>query len=226
MVADSSLDPRLDMVWRESMKAWIPAGQIDGLFERTSMPAKPEKASDLKSAPVVKARKSPKAPLAQRSSWPGARRRSFILVALIFPFAWDQALGAAGPFLTTQFGHALMGRILPYAALVPLAALTIFGLKRLMNLGMTRLWFLAAFVPVLNVWLGYRCFACPAGYGYQKKLDGPGVLLAALYCLLVVSIGGILASIVALHFGAIENPELKDQLRGLIRAALSPLLRW
>ncbi|MBC8126987.1 MAG: DUF4339 domain-containing protein, partial [Gloeobacteraceae cyanobacterium ES-bin-144] len=31
--AQTGMDPRLDMVWRQGMEQWKPAGEIDGLFE-------------------------------------------------------------------------------------------------------------------------------------------------------------------------------------------------
>ena len=80
---------------------------------------------------------------------------------------------------------------------------------------MSRWWFLAAFAPVLNLWIGYRCFVCPAGYAYHKKLDVSGIALAILYGLILLSAGMILA----LHFGVIDSPKIEKQLRVLIRAA-------
>ena len=61
--------------------------------------------------------------------------------------------------------------------------------KRFRNLGMSGWWVLGLFVPLLNLWLTYRCLACPAGYAGVKRLDGIGKVLAFLYW------GGIVASI-------------------------------
>jgi hypothetical protein len=148
-------------------------------------------------------------------SWPGARRRSLFLMALVFPFAWHYALTETSPFLIKQFGQVMMGKILPFAVFVPLVTLIHFGLKRFVNLGMSRWWSFAIFAPILNLWVGYRCFVCPAGYAYHKKLDFPGIALAILYWLIVLSVGVILA----LHFDAIDSPALEKQLRVLIHAA-------
>jgi uncharacterized membrane protein YhaH (DUF805 family) len=112
-----------------------------------------------------------------------------------------------------------MGNILPAAPLVPLAVLVYFSLKRLVNLGMSRWWCLAVFAPILNLWVGYRCFACPAGYAYHKKLDGPGIALAILYWLITVAAVLIVAAMVALLVGVINSPSLHEQLRVLIPTA-------
>ena len=151
--------------------------------------------------------------------WPGARRRSLVFTAVIFPYIWHYALAGISPFLVKEFGQVLMGKILPIAAFVPLVILLHFGLQRLRNLGMSRLWCLAIFAPILNLWLGYRCFACPAGYDRHKKLDGPGIILAVLYWLITLSVSLILATYAALLFGAIDSPAILEKLRSLIRTA-------
>jgi hypothetical protein len=93
--------------------------------------------------------------------------------------------------------------------------LVYFGLMRVWNLGMNRWWYLAMFVPILNLWMGYRCFACPAGYAYHKKMDGPGILLAIIYVLMIL----LGVCILAVFYGAIHNPELQQQLRDALNAA-------
>lgn len=214
MAADSSLNPRLDMVWRASMDGWKPAGQIDGLFERKSVPLDtPEKNTLFAASAGPEPR--PRRTLIKNRDWPGARRRSLLLITLVFPFVWQFALNAGSPLLVDQFGPILMAKILPAAAFAPLAVLVHFGLKRIVNLGMSRLWCLAFFAPVLNLWVGYRCFVCPAGYAYHKKLDAPGVALAVFYWFIVLSALLSLAAFAAMLCGAIDNPSLATQLRRL-----------
>lgn len=201
------------------MDAWKPAGQIDGLFERRNVPAHAKETPE----PLAVSQHPP-----QRSSctktgkdvpWPGARRRSLLLMTLVFPFAWQFALTAISPFLVAQFGHVLMGKILPLASLVPIVMLVHFGLRRLVNLGMSRWWYLAVFAPILNLWVGYRCFVCPPGYAYHKKLDGPGIALAIPYWLIMLSGVLILAAAAASLFGMVDNPQLLEPLRAAIRYA-------
>ena len=87
---------------------------------------------------------------------------------------------------------------------------------------MSRWWVLAVFAPILNLWVGYRCFACPPGYAYHKKLDGAGVALAILYWLVLLAGIWMLATAVFPHFGTIENTQIPQQLRAAIRSARIP----
>ena len=154
---------------------------------------------------------------AKVTNWPGARRRIFLAVCLVFPFAWGFALSALGPFLGIRFGKNLMGTILPFAEYVPLLVLLYFGAKRLANLGMSRWWCLAAFMPILNLWLGFRCFACPPGYARYRKMDGPGIALAILYWLVILSGILILASVASAFLDTLSGVELQQQLREVFR---------
>ena len=81
---------------------------------------------------------------------------------------------------------------------------------------------MAYFVPILNMWVGFRCFACPAGYAYHKKMDGPGIVLAIFYWLMVLLSILIVIAFVALFFGTIDSPELQEQIREAIRSASKP----
>lgn len=59
-------------------------------------------------------------------------------------------------------------------------------LSRLTHLGMSRWSVLWMFVPFMNLWLGFRLYACPAGYHHSRKLDLGGKIVVALYILLIV----------------------------------------
>ena len=217
--AASSLDPRLDMVWKKDMDSWKPAGQIDGLFERRNVPveAKPAPAPPTKSLRLQK--QTATARLDKVTAWPGARRRSLWFAAVIFPVGWHYAFAAASPLLVKEFGDLMMGRFLPLAPLIPLGVLVWFVVKRLMNLGMSRLWGLALFAPILNLWLGYRLLVCPAGYAYHKKMDAPGLALAVPCCLVGLSCVLTVLAFIALSFGAIKSPTIEGQLRNVLRVA-------
>ena len=216
--AELLLDPRLDMIWTQGMDDWKPAGEIEDLFKKRE----PEAKESL--APEAGPYKPPKQGsveevMQKEGDWPGARRRSFLAMTILFPFAWSFIFGFAGGFLGSQFGPEIMQYIGLVAGLVPLIVGVYFSLMRLVNLGMSRWWFLGNFVPILNFWVGYRCFACPAGYAYHKKLDGPGIALAILYWLLLL-IGILVAvAVVALMFNMIGSPELQEQIREIIRQA-------
>ena len=57
-------------------------------------------------------------------------------------------------------------------------------LNRLTNVGMNRWWSLAIMVPLLNLWIAFRCLFCPAGYAYHKKMDRNGLAMIAAFFLL------------------------------------------
>jgi hypothetical protein len=211
-VEETLLNPRLDMVWTQGMAEWKPAGEIEGLFAKRPPPI-PQESLTPPTDPYAPPKLDSVAEMMSRIvDWPGARRRGFLMATILFPLVWQGIVMLSSGSLTQQFWVEIMGIIAIGAMFVPVLVAIYFGLMRLVNLGMSRWWYLANFVPILNIWLGYRCFACPAGYAYHKKLDGVGVTLAIFYWLLVVL--GILAIIVAIAMmlGALDNPELQQQL--------------
>ncbi|MES2922832.1 MAG: GYF domain-containing protein [Verrucomicrobiota bacterium] len=217
---DASLNPRLDMVWTKGMDEWKPAGDIEGLFKRR---AAPEPAVIPAVVPATDPYQPPQEEtvedqMVKQSNWPGARRRSYLLLSLVFPFLWAFVIAAAAGILTTQFGPEIMTFAAPGLSLIPLMVIIYISLKRLVNLGMSRWWFLGNFVPFLNLWVGYRCFACPAGYAFHKKLDSAGIFLAIVYWLLLAV--AVLA--VAALFGALGSPEVQRQIEEIIRTATAP----
>ncbi|HSP44207.1 MAG TPA: DUF4339 domain-containing protein, partial [Luteolibacter sp.] len=226
MAAEGKLDPRLDMVWKQGTEQWLPAGQTHGLFERNGVSAVEKKEESKKPAiaPAVfeEPKAAAKASVDRSQSWPGARRRSLILVTLLFPIAWQYGLTIGSPFLTEKFGDVMMGKILPLAAFVPLLVIVHFALQRFANLGMSRWWLLGFLAPLLNLWVGHRCFACPSGYAYHKKLGGPGIALAILYWLVIAGCVLAFGAFTALFFGFLENQSdllkrLPQMLRGLAK---------
>ncbi len=226
MAKEGKLNPRQDLVWSKGMESWLPAGDIQGLFERRavveapavaevvapavpSMPVTPTLAED----PYV----SPEEVEAYESgelapAMPGARRRSYLFFLLIFPVLWAALLAGAATFLGSQMPQETLALILSGLLVVPALLVLVFSLMRLVNLGMSRWWFLGNLVPLLNLWVGYRCFACPAGYANHKKMDGPGILLAILYWL-VISVGiAAFVALVAVVLGLVGSPEQREDL--------------
>lgn len=215
---EGGLNPRLDLVWTHGMGDWKPAGEIDGLFERR--PAdEPAPVADPYAPPQ---HESPAEGMGPQGQWPGARRRSFLIAILIFPAVWAFGFRAALPLLSTQFGPEIMKIVDPGANLVPFLVGLYFSLRRLVNLGMSRWWYLANLVPFLNFWLGFRLFACPAGYAYHKKLDGVGIFLAIVYWLLVAIVIAVLAAIIAVILGHLGSPDLRQQFEEILRQAIPP----
>jgi hypothetical protein len=82
---------------------------------------------------------------------------------------------------------------------------------------MSRWWYLAVFAPILNLWLGYRCVACPPGYAYYKKMDAAGIGLAILYWSSVLAGAYILSRASAPLLEMIQNVEWSNHINTAIR---------
>jgi hypothetical protein len=85
---------------------------------------------------------------------------------------------------------------------------------------MSRWWYLGNLVPILNLWVSYRMYVCPAGYAYHKKLDTIGVVLAILYWLMIALALLAVLAMIAVFFGMAGNPEIQQQFNDAIQEAL------
>ena len=75
----------------------------------------------------------------------------------------------------------------------------VIAVKRVQNLGMSGWAVLWALVPFMNIWIGWRMFACPAGYHHHEQLDQAGKVLTG------IMIGFIVLGIVANIFVAVSG---------------------
>jgi hypothetical protein len=206
---EGKLDPRLDWVWRSGTTDWVTAGQVDGLFVRRETASYSGVLSNPYVTPMIIQDDDER--LRSSGIWPGVRRRGYLAGTILFPFVISFFLtfflaGGVDPQLTQQGSAVLTSIVSLYVTL-----------QRLPNLGMSRWWILGGFVPFLNLWIGYRLFACPAGYAQTRKLDGIGIGLAIFYWLMVV-LGAVLVAFVIyylMHAGG--NPEI----RRIIDAAMA-----
>lgn len=222
--ADGGLNPRLDMAWTPGMAEWKPSGDIEGLFERRSAPEPEESLAPPADPYSPPQQESVADQMARQGNWPGARRRSYLFVLLILPFALSFVVGLATPVLKAEFGQKIAGWVVLGATFLPFLIILIVSLRRLVNLGMSRWWYLGNFVPFVNFWVGYRCFACPGGYAFHKKLDGAGIFLAIVYWLLMVVFIAVIAAAIGVLFGAIGTPETREQIQNILRATHIPKL--
>lgn len=225
MAAASSLDPRLDMVWKKGMAAWQTAGKTDGLFERVAAPTEKYKKPSTPVSSYRPAKNGSKTWTGASTPWPGARRRSLLFAILVFPIAWHFAMEFATPFFIRKFGEVLMGKILPFTAFLPLIVLICFAWKRLTNLGMSHWWIFAAIAPIINLWVGFRCLACPSGYACHKRLDGRGRALATVYWLLVLGGLSFIAATTAPLAGIAKVSDLPERVKSIIHSTGSQLSR-
>ena len=208
MAESGQLSPRHDYCWAKGMAEWRPAGEIDGLFAKQQADGNDGKAKLAEKSPSQTPlnesyRSETDLEFELRSAkWPGATRRVYLFATWVLPVIVAAAFTGLAWFLFDPENP-------DDAAVIPLlygiASLAVFGLViyvwllRFQNLGMSRWWILGAFVPLLNLWLGYRTLCCPAGYEYHRKLDGIGVFLAILYWgMILLSLAMIALSIVAM----------------------------
>lgn len=180
MSASRVLHPRRDMVWKEGMEDWTQAGLLDGLFERRFVPAETPDPRGLKpSKPVAALPTRLNAALASKHmSWPGIGRLALWLGMLLFPLVWSGILRWCGPTLGATFGSASMGAVLRGLGLLPWLVVVFLVLGRLVNLGMSRWWALGLAVPIVNLWIAFRCLCCPPGHALHRQMDRAGVLTA------------------------------------------------
>ena len=216
MATSRVLDPRHDMVWKEGMAEWKQAGHLDGLFERRSVPAETADRKGVKRRRTVAALPTDlTAALASKHMcWPGAGRLKFWLCLLLVPLLWSQILWWSKPTLVATFGSAPMSRLLPFAALVPAAILIHFLLTRLVNVGMSRWWALVLAIPVLNLWVAFRCLVCPAGYAYHRKLDRAAIATAMAIVVITPAVWYTNVK----HPGSLSPARLPAALHSLIEA--------
>ena len=142
-----------------------------------------------------------------QGDWKGANRLHYLLGLFVFPMVLIIALIFVAPMFEQKLGiFTALASIL----LITLVSLVV-TLKRFTNLAMSRWWLLGLLVPLLNLWLYYRLFACPPGYAEHKKLGGAGVALALIYWLsLIVSVAtGPILAVMALTM-ALDNPEMMN----------------
>lgn len=216
---EGKLNPRLDMAWTKGMPNWTATGEIEGLFDRraasgslaptgTAEPYRPPEVDYTEELP------------SQPASWPGARRRSYLFMSLIFPVLWMGAVSFATPFLARQFGQESLAMGIPFLMSIAALVIVYFGIRRFQNLGMSGFWIFGNLVPILNIWLGYRLFACPAGYAFHKKLDGIGIFLAIVYWLMLAIALVSTILMMALMFGAIGTPETQKQFMDALREGM------
>ncbi len=217
MAASRVLDPRLDMVWKEGMEGWKQAGLLDGLFERRSVPAETSDGRGVKKTKLIAALPTDlTAALASKQMyWPGVGRLSLWLGLLLFPLLWNELLEWGKPTLAASFGSTLTNKVLPFASLVPVAASIYLILMRLVNVGMSRWWALLLAIPILNLWVGFRCLVCPSGYAHHRKLDRAGVTIA----LAIVVIAPAVWYINTEHPGMLSPARIQTALHRLIGEA-------
>lgn len=209
-VERGELNPRLDMVWKSGMEEWIPAGELDGLFAKNTEAKAAEKArEESKQINTYVSGDTQEDIDRAKGKPPGVGRGSFFFFCCIFPVLWGFGISFAMTFLEGKIAPDIL-KFAPFGLmLVPLALVIAVFIKRLQNLGMSPVWFVGLFVPLLGLWVKYRAFACPPGYALGKKLDGLGWALAVLYWIPAIA---VVAAVGGGIYLAISEPEQFEKL--------------
>jgi len=86
-------------------------------------------------------------------------------------------LGLLSVFLRAGFGGSSVSSIV---SLVTTVLALVLVVQRLKNIGMSSWWALLMFVPLANIWLGFRCITAQEGYIETRTLDHTGRIIAGL----------------------------------------------
>lgn len=222
--SSSEIDPRLDKVWSEGMDDWIPAGELEGLFQRNEPTPPPPPTPSPSPQPNHPATQQPLQPTPTEALQPGGtNRRGYLFVTLIFPALWAVITSFMANFIGGEIDPNLLNNIVTASYLIPLLISIAATASRFRNLYMSRLWLLGLLIPILNLWLGYRLFACPHGYAVHHKLDGTGWLLTILYwaSIFILFAASILLSLT--FTDTLPGHELTKPLHDLINPHLEKL---
>lgn len=225
--ASGELNPRGDMVWGPGMADWKRAGEVEGLFERVAKDAEPPPLAPLgggKTGPPVDPYAAGLPPEADpfagvlAGGYGGTTRGRYFLWTVVVPIVLPALVGFLMPFVKPAVGDVAVQWISLGTMVFVWVASLWATLGRFPNLAMSRWWFLGLFLPLLNLWLGYRLFACPPGYALHKEMDTAGKVLAVVYWgLLLLGLAALVLVLVLL--GSAADSQLLEQLRERFAAA-------
>lgn len=207
------LEPRTDLIYGGDLEDWTPAGDVEGVFEKVEVEATASTSTGQQSLAATGSYEEAEAPVMMQL--PGAPRLGYFLGVVVLPLILVIGLGKVMPELQGYAGEKA-GPWLPLLIfVVPMLVTILVTVKRFQNLAMSGWWFFGLMVPLMNLWLSYRLFACPPGYAYTKKLDGIGVFLALLFW------GVLIASLVVPILFAAQMTELinSEQFQEYLRQA-------
>lgn len=198
LLSKGRLDPEVDLVWKMGMDEWATVGSVPELAEVTVDKVPPVSPPPAQFKPlvvpeVINPYEAPNAGAStselraameeRRGAYKGMGRFGYFIMLLV-P-TWGMLI-----FFFLQPNHPVFhsGAADDASIIAPMLFLAIVlvyclysRLSRLKNLGMSRWNLLWMFVPVMSLWIGYRMFACPAGYADHKQKDLIGKILTWVY---------------------------------------------
>lgn len=203
LVRSGALNPATLLVWKEGMTEWSSL-QDAGLMPATSplMTPTPLVAAappaSLATNPYLLSERSQHSMARERDAYvpryEGYGRLRYFLTYMIMTIAlYAMALGVVFLIMKSTESEAASLAVLGLLTIAYIIAIFYIGAQRTKNLGMSGFAVLWSFVPIMNIWIGWRMMACPEGYEDHRTLDVPGKVLTGLWiALMVLAIGSSL----------------------------------
>jgi uncharacterized membrane protein YhaH (DUF805 family) len=177
------LDPATTLVWHEGMADWKTLAE-SGLLATGGLPT-PTLPTPRAMDPVTVSPYLASEQIAQGTGrpvhHPGYGRLRYFLTNLVVTVVFYAvmmivifaALASGGGGGSNGAGAAV-GIGIFVGALIMMAISFLVAYQRVKNLGMSGWALLWTLVPFVNIWIGWRMIACPAGYEDHRTLDTAG----------------------------------------------------
>jgi uncharacterized membrane protein YhaH (DUF805 family) len=160
-----------DLCWREGMTDWQ---SISTAIPSLMIPAD-----------TINPYAPPKSPWEETSS--RGLRNYYGGIGRLAYFGISFGLGVANALLATMTQSQDDMQELFIVILIVLASMvTVY--QRLKNIGMNPWWCLLMFIPIANLYIGFRCLACQEGHADTGRLDTAGKVIAWIFGILIVMI--------------------------------------
>lgn len=188
LVRAGQLDPAVTHVWHEGLANWQTFEESGLIVETAAIPS-PRVAPSAGGSPYLAPREPIYSTVRQgyevEAQYPGYGRLRFFLTLMavtvvlyaimfiaIFAAFSGGAEGGAGAAISVTVILLMLGMVA--------GSLYIYR-QRVINLGMSGWAVLWTFVPFLNIWIGWRMIACPAGYEHHRTLDTAGKVISGIF---------------------------------------------
>jgi len=180
LVRSGSLDPAMTHCWREGMPDWIPL--VESGLLTTTAPA-PVSAAAALNNPYMVTKRTIESPIIGALDYLGIGRVAYIVGTIIITIVFYALLVAVAFSMLKSGGDGAgaAGVGMFVLVLLMIAATMYIGVKRVQNLGMSGWAVLWSLVPFMNIWIGWRMFACPAGYEDHRTLDTAGKVITGIW---------------------------------------------
>lgn len=205
LVRSGALESATLLVWKEGMAEWSSLHDA-GLMPATSplMAPAPMVAStppaSLTTNPYLLSERGQQAITRERDayvpSYEGYGRLRYFLTSMIMTIVfYGIMLGVVYLIMKSTESVGFSLAVFGLLGIVFMIATLYVGSQRTKNLGMSGFAVLWSFVPIMNIWIGWRMMACPEGYEDHRTLDVPGKVLSGIWiALMVLAIGSSLVS--------------------------------